>query len=148
MAVNVLLGFILPWLFCIYLIKKDMKTLLTIAPFTALVSSIINDIGVYVQWWLLVPVHLESVSTFPFNIGLYPVWGSYMIHYIKHYRMNPFFMVIAVAFLLTLIESSLMLFDRLFYGNGWNLLWTLVSYLVTYALVYGYFHVLQRTQTK
>jgi hypothetical protein len=42
-AVNVILGFIIPWIFGIILYKKDKKTLLVIAPFMSVWAYIVNE---------------------------------------------------------------------------------------------------------
>ncbi|WP_375541041.1 CBO0543 family protein [Paenibacillus tyrfis] len=127
-----------------YLIKKDIGTLLTIAPISALIALIINEIGMYRNWWYFAPIHMLSISTIPFDVGLYPISGSYMIHCIKHYRKNAFRMITIFALLLTCLECIFIFFNRVTYGNGWNIGWTFVSYEVSFALVYGYFRILSQ----
>lgn len=51
---------------------------------------------------------------------------------------GPLASVIAFAFNeATLLESGLVLVGKVDYGNGWNLSWTFVSYLLACSLTYG-----------
>jgi hypothetical protein len=77
---NIFFGFLLSWLFGIYLIKRDKHTLVTIAPTMAAIAFIFNEVGFYLGWWHLQPEKLEPLCALPFNLGLYPVLGAYMVH--------------------------------------------------------------------
>lgn len=144
MVINTFLGFILPWLFAIYLIKYDKHTLLTIAPAMSLIAFVFNNIGVYMHWWNVKPYSVETITFILFNLGLYPIWGSYMIHFIKRYRVNGFFLITLVSLLLTGLEFFFVFIDRVTYSNGWNLGYTFLSYESAYSLVYAYFRALEK----
>lgn len=64
--------------FGIYLYRENFPIILTIAPFSAVVSFLINAVGFSLEWWNLNHyMSIETVSALPLNIGLYPVLGCY-----------------------------------------------------------------------
>jgi hypothetical protein len=137
-------GFLLPWLFGIYLIKRDKHTLLTIAPASVAIAFIFNEVAFYLGWWHLQPENLELLCALPFNLGMYPIMGAYMIHIAKRFSINGLLLITIVPLLLTCLEWIYVLFGRLAYGNGWNIGWTFVSYALGYTILYGYFRMLQK----
>ncbi|MDF2714992.1 MAG: hypothetical protein K0R28_1917 [Paenibacillus sp.] len=139
MDINITLGFIIPWLFGIYLLKNDMETILSISPFASLAAFAFNEIGLHIQWWEHVPTHWGPLSTFPSNVGIFPVTACFMIHFIKRNRKKHFVIIALFTIFLTALEGLLLVFDRVTYYNGWNIGWTFSSYLITNYLVYIYF---------
>lgn len=80
MLLNIALGFVLPWIFGVYLYRKNPLIVLAIAPFSAVVSFLINAVGFALEWWNLTPyMRIETLAALPLNIGLYPVLGSWCI---------------------------------------------------------------------
>lgn len=140
MLFNFIAGFLIPWIAGIFLIKHDKKTMLIAFPAAGLISLLLNDFGVYKEWWKLSPKGMESVTTIPFNLGIYPIVAGWMLYCIlqTRFRFNAVLMIALSAALLTGGEFAMVSLGKIKYGNGWNVGWTFVSYLIALALVYGY----------
>ncbi|MDP4146614.1 MAG: CBO0543 family protein [Bacillota bacterium] len=140
MILNILIGFIIPWIFGIVLFFKDKKILLVISPFTAILAYTLNEFCFHLNFWRLIPIDmnddLTAVST---NLGLYPILGCYLIYCISKSSLNSYLIVIAFTIITTISEYIAVLFKLVKYGNGWNVGWTFVSYLIPYLLVNWYY---------
>ncbi|WP_275175823.1 hypothetical protein [Bacillus tropicus] len=70
---NIIIGFIIPWIFGIWLFKRNPKVVLLIAPIGIAVAFLINEWGVN-YFWQLKPIFKNiGLSAYPLNFGLYPV---------------------------------------------------------------------------
>ncbi|WP_334071287.1 MULTISPECIES: CBO0543 family protein [Paenibacillus] len=139
MLLNWIVGFLIPWIPGIFLVKRDKNAMLIAFPSAGLISLLFNDYGVYREWWILTPKDMESVLTIPFNLGIYPVVACLMLYCIRHTSIHPVVIVALSSALLTGMELILVCLDRLHYGKGWNVGLTYISYIVALALVYGYY---------
>jgi hypothetical protein len=143
MIINVCLGFILPWIYGIYLYRKDPKIILLTCPMAAAIASSINLFGFYFEFWNLTPIlRIEPISALPFDLGLYPVLGSCMIYSIRSSNINSTVLILIFSFLTTLMELIGVLFEKVTYSHGWNIAWTFVSYVIAYGGLYGYYRIL------
>lgn len=135
---NLSLGFIIPWLFGCYLLKNDMKTIITIGPIASLIAFAVNDLGVHIQWWSHEPSHLGSVSLFTSNVGLFPIVACFMIHFIKLHQGKYKVVIFISTVLLSALEGVSLVLNKVNYTNGWNFGWTFISYIVSLSIVYRY----------
>jgi len=55
MLINILIGFILPWILGISCFKKDKKLVLQTVPFVSVIAIVICLWGDYKKYWLLKP---------------------------------------------------------------------------------------------
>ncbi|ULL16232.1 hypothetical protein DVH26_18340 [Paenibacillus sp. H1-7] len=141
MLFNITLGFIIPWLFGIYLYKKDRKILLLIYPISVVISMFINDVGFHLKFWDFTP-HIpddETISALPLDLGLYPILGSYMIYWIRNSSLHWLLISLITMAFTTCLEYFGVVIGKVTYGNGWNILFTSGSYLLAYLLVYFYY---------
>lgn len=141
MVINIICGFMLPWVFGgLYLWKEDKFTLFLIYPLGSTLAFTINLLGLHFEWWELAPYiqEDESLSALPFILGLYPITACLLIHLINRTKINPFLLIIASASLITCLEWIYLLFGMVSYGNGWNIPFTFVSYLVPYLISFWY----------
>lgn len=72
MVLNIILGFIIPWIIAL-IIVRERKIIYYLAPFASVISFIVNDFGFY-YFWNLYPFRLVNLSVIPFNIGLFCIY--------------------------------------------------------------------------
>lgn len=146
MLINIIFGFIIPWLAAVHLVLKSPKTLLLIAPFSAAISFLINAFGFQLELWDFTPLipDDQNVSALPINIGLYPILGSYIIWTIIAHRKKTTLILFLFTVCTTILEYGGILIGKVSYGNGWNIGYTALSYLLAYSCVYIYFRFLER----
>ncbi|MFC7393515.1 CBO0543 family protein [Scopulibacillus cellulosilyticus] len=144
MIQSFLIGFVLPWIFGIWLYLKNPKVILTIAPFMSVVAFTVNQWGYYFEFWDLVPILKdETASAIPLNLGIYPVLSSLMIHLIQTKKSNPYLWIFILTIFTTFLELICLILGKVVYHNGWNIFWTFVSYLIPYWLTYLYYKLLK-----
>lgn len=146
MLANIIFGFLIPWVFGIYLFKKSPIIVLLIFPMAAIISSIINATGYKLEFWDFTPLIKddETLSALPFDIGLYPVLASYLIYWIRKNNRYTLIKIAGICLLTTAFEFVGFLCGKVVYKNNWNVGWTLLSYLIAFVLVYLYYRLLLR----
>ena len=141
MILNIILGFVVPWIICImHLYKKEEKLLLfLVAPVFSVVAYTINTFGFYFDFWEVIPFpDQKNLASLPFDLGIFPVLASYLIYFIKKIK-KPYFVVFLMTLFTTFLELIFVYFGRVIYGNYWNIYLTFFSYLFPYLFVYGYY---------
>jgi hypothetical protein len=146
MWINIIFGFIIPWLVALYLVRKSPKTLLLIYPISGLLSMAINSLGFQMRFWDFTPLipNDESVSALPLDLGLYPIIACFMIRTIMLHRNKTALILFLFVLFTTLLEYMGLLIGKVSYGNGWNIGFTFLSYLLALGCVYIYFRILER----
>lgn len=139
MILNIVLGFIIPWIFGGILYFKDKKIILIIAPFSSILAYTVNEICFHLNFWRLIPLNIDDCSSISVNLGLYPILGCYLIYYISTKHINSYLIILIFTVTTTIFEYLAFLFKLVTYGNGWNVGWTFVSYLIPYLLIYWYY---------
>lgn len=140
MILNIILGFIIPWIFGVILYFKDKKIVLIIAPFSSILAYIINELCFHLNLWRVVPVNInDDYTSMSVNLGLYSVLGCYLIYYISRKRLNSYLIILIFTIATTILEYLGLLFHLVAYGNGWNIGWTFLSYIIPYLLIYWYY---------
>jgi len=140
MTLNIVIGFIIPWIFGVTLYFKDRKTVLIIAPFSSILGYTVNEFCFHLNFWRLVPVNInDDLTSMSVNLGLYPILGCYLIYYISKKHVNPYLIIFIFTIVTTILEYLGVLFDLVSYGNGWNIGFTFLSYLIPYLLIYWYY---------
>ncbi len=144
MLLNILCGFLIPWFFGMWLYFKNSKVVLTIAPFSAATSFVVNIWGTYNNFWLFTPIlEPKTASILPADIGLFPVVACFNIHFIQKNNSHPFLLILMFSIGLTLIEMGIFYLGKVSYFNGWNFIWTFISYLIPALITYSYFCLLK-----
>lgn len=146
MTINIVIGFIIPWIFGILLIRKSPIVIYLIYPIAAIVSAFFNDIGYHLGFWDFTPKidHDETLSALPLDLGLYPITGSYMIYWIIRSNRRPWLKIACVSLFNTVLEYIAFLTGKAEYGNGWNIGWTFLSYLLALVLIFLYYKLLDK----
>ncbi|CAN7408370.1 hypothetical protein LJR153_002625 [Paenibacillus sp. LjRoot153] len=139
--INILIGFVVPWLFGIALFKKAPTLAILIFPVTAFISLLINVFGYHMKFWHFTPLieGVETISSLPFDIGFYPLTGCIAIYWIDIKKKHPLIVLILLSILLTGLEYIAYLVGKVVYSHGWTIGWTFVSYFVAFAAVYGFY---------
>lgn len=136
-------GIILPWILGAYLYCRHPLLVLTVAPFASVISFVINAAEFVLGVWNLKPfMRIETLSAYPFDLGLYPVLGCWCMILIQRFG-RIVTTLIAFALGTTPLEGFVIAIGHDSYGNVWNLAWTFVSYLVVYIAAFQYSRLLQ-----
>lgn len=148
MFLNFLLAFVIPWLLGAVLVIKQPRIVLRIAPFGATIGFLFNEIGVHFNFWRVTPLSTfdASFSTLPYNLGVYPVLASFMIYLIQYQRWNAAFGIVAFSAITTVAEWCAVMFGKVTYSSGWNIIWTFVSYAIAFSIGYLYEIVWSKTK--
>jgi len=126
--------------FGVILYFKDKKTVLIIAPFSGILAYTINEFCFHLNLWRLAPLNIkDDLTTISVNLGLYPILGCYLIYYISRKHINAYLIILIFTIVTTIFEYLGFLFNFVIYGNGWNIGWTFLSYLIPYLLIYWYY---------
>lgn len=147
MWLNIIFGFILPWLFGgIYLARKNPLVLLLLFPAGAMISSLINALGFHLKFWDFTPLipEDESISALPLDLGLYPLLGCFLIRTIITHRHKTALIFFLFVFSTTVVEYIGTLVGKVGYGHGWNIGFTFLSYCLGFGFVLLYFKLLER----
>ncbi|WP_070121397.1 CBO0543 family protein [Bacillus marinisedimentorum] len=147
MLVNITLGFALPWITAIYLIKKDLPVFLAVFPFVSMCAFVFDFLFFHAGWYIVepyMPPH-EMLPAFPFKIGIYPITGVLLIHTItSSKKKGHWYWLFLFAIVITALEGIAVHFERIHYGNNWNLFWTFAAYLFFMWLTFFYYEKLKK----
>ncbi|WP_414730932.1 CBO0543 family protein [Bacillus sp. FJAT-28004] len=139
MLINIIFGFIIPWVLASFMVRKQPILFIVISPVTIVISLLINTIGIYFGFWNFKPYFekIETISALPFDFGLYAVLGSLLIYTLskRPFRLHPVIIILIFSIITTVLEYMAFLFGFLTYGNGWNIGWTFISYSIAYLCV-------------
>lgn len=143
MIQNIIFYFILPWVVIIFILKVDFKTILLVSPLASIIAHIINIWTISYHFVELSPYHVETnLASLPMILGIVPTFSSVLIYLIKISGFSIVWIII-FTFALTFLEAINVHLDNVRYFNGWNFIWTYLSYLIGFCIVYGYYKLLK-----
>lgn len=137
MSINIIGGFIIPWLLGLWLIK-DKAFLIAFYPAAVALATTIDIVGSNFFWQFSPPLNNKSLSCLPVLIGLHPIASCLMLYLIYRKNIGPFRGILYFAGLLTFLEWVTKELGLLTYFNGWNIYWTFISYMVPLTVLYYY----------
>ncbi|OMF48734.1 CBO0543 family protein [Paenibacillus peoriae] len=137
MTLNIIIGFIVPWILGLGFIK-DKKLMFVFVPLAVALATVTDTIGFNYFWFLQPRFRNASLSALPFNLGLYPIVSCFMLYFISNKGVKAVSSVLVTSVFLTVIEWIFKEFDRVTYFNGWNIFWTFISYVVPAVVLYLY----------
>lgn len=146
MTFNIIIGFLIPWILGIYIYIKEKRLFLVIYPFGCTISYTINMVGFYFKFWGIAPYRYGVFASFPLNLGLYPIVGTYFVFLLYKRVSKPSSLLFIFLLLTTGFEYLMLILKKGIYGNGWNLFWTFVSYLVAYISAYCFYRLVRNKQ--
>ncbi|MDR5658368.1 hypothetical protein RH915_02585 [Serpentinicella sp. ANB-PHB4] len=104
MLLNTVLGFIIPWIFGVWLILKYKKLVFIIYPFSSVVSHTFNSFGFHAGYWKVTPIDYGVFSALPFDLGLFPLLGYYLIYVISKQTGSDIFLYLSLALALLFLS--------------------------------------------
>ncbi|WP_103106621.1 CBO0543 family protein [Brevibacillus reuszeri] len=142
---NILLGFVIPWIFGLWLYTVNPKLVLTMAPFSSVISFLVNHWGIYNGLWILTPIlKIKTTSTIPMDIGLFPIISCFTCYFIQKSRFHPFLWILLFSTGQTILELTAYFYGKVLYSNDWNFAGTFLSYLIPGLITYYYFCLLRK----
>ncbi|WP_018922451.1 hypothetical protein [Salsuginibacillus kocurii] len=143
MKLNILSGFLLPWLLIgSWLVRKDKQLICKMVPFGVLLSFVLNFWGDCRRYWLVYPKvkRGQFLTVMPFNLGLFPLLASLLVYCVQQSRnIGPFSWIMGFTCFTTVLEFMFVLAKRAVYGNGWDLNKTFFTYLIPFHVAYRYY---------
>lgn len=139
---NILLGFIIPWIVTLVIVK-DRKIIYITAPLASMLAFFINDFGFYF-FWNLYPFELSDLAGTPFNLGLFCTFPCTCIYICKKHNFNPYITMLIGSLLITTAEGCGVLMGRVIYFNNWNIFFSFLSYSLPLLLCYKFYELVNR----
>ncbi|MCM3791461.1 hypothetical protein M3221_24360 [Domibacillus indicus] len=141
----IIAALVIPWLIAIlHLNSKNKKLIPLIAPMTSAAAFLINELWFHFNFGEVYPFpDQKTLSALPFNIGLYPVVGCYLIFFIRR-NERPYLTVVLMSSVITLAEFIFLLMGGVTYTNGWNIFWTWIAYFAVFIFLYSFYLYLKK----
>ncbi|HEY5584530.1 MAG TPA: CBO0543 family protein [Ruminiclostridium sp.] len=133
--------FILPWTVGIIFFFKDKKIFTTIAPFAAILAFILNTIGIDLGLFYPLPVEYlkaNTVSIFA-DIGILSVLSCMFIYLVAHTKIKPIILNIVITVIATSIDWIFIATKFLEYDKGWNYLFSILMYFISFGIINLYY---------
>lgn len=147
MFFNILIAFVIPWVFGLILFHKNRKLILVIAPVSAVVAYSLNEIGFHLRLWRISPISVnDDLTSMTVNLGFFPVLACFLIYCIQKTSLKLYTLVLIFSVVNSIFEYICHMLNMVIYGNGWNIVWTFLSYIAAYLLVYWYYHEIRKEQ--
>lgn len=143
---NILLGMVIPIILGVWILRRNFTILILYYPLGVAISASINNIGFNYFWNILPNTHNQSLAALPMDLGIYPIAGCLMMYMILEKGAKPWLAILIASLSLTLIEWVAKMMGHVIYFNGWNIIWTFLSYLLPFVLAYGYSKILRYTK--
>lgn len=137
MYIQIISGFIIPWILGLWLIK-DRIFLFAFYPTAVALATTIDIIGSNYFWQFYPHMNNKSLSGLPILTGLHPLSACFMLFLIYRKNFRPLPAICLFAGLLTFLEWGAQQFGLLLYFNGWNIGLTFFSYLSPIVVLYFY----------
>jgi hypothetical protein len=133
--------FIIPWFIGIFLYFKDKQLIVTIAPFACAIGFILNTIGIDLGCFY--PLQIGNIkphtlAIFP-NVGLLTIESCIFIFMVHHSRIKLLILNLVLTTIASVIDSIFLYTNILVYKKGWNIPFTLLTYFLTFYIIYFYY---------
>ncbi|WP_209124702.1 hypothetical protein [Alkalihalobacillus sp. BA299] len=139
MLFNILLGFIIPWVILLFALRNHLKLVILFTPIGAVIAFLFNEVG-FQYFWGMKPIYKNvTLSALPINLGVFSVMACFICYFFTKRKVNPLVLILVFSLILTVIEWIVVVYEILFYFNGWNIGWTYLSYVLAFVLTYGYY---------
>ncbi|MCF6137261.1 CBO0543 family protein [Pseudalkalibacillus berkeleyi] len=145
MFVNIVFGLLVPWCAGFYLLKRDLRIFLLIAPFSIVVAFLFDVLGFHLGFWRIDPKYdIEPYAALPMYFGVYPILSGFLFYFIKRSTRSDLLWIMFFTLITTIVEFIGVAIGMVHYSNGWTIFWTFISYLLAYIVVYGYYVLLKK----
>lgn len=139
MLFHIMVGFILPWVLGFYLFRNQTMLFIIFYPMGSATSFLINEIGSTYFWKMD-----KVLALIWYDLGLYPIACCLFICGILLKKMSTLITLLVFTLGTNFLELLTVLLGKLEYQNGWNIYWSIVSYLLAYLIVYGYYKLVSK----
>ncbi|QHE50740.1 hypothetical protein [Pontibacillus sp. HMF3514] len=144
MLTNVIIGMLIPWIFCIFLFIKASKIVILMFPLGISIAFMANDWG-YNLFWVVTPTHENpSLSAMPFSIGYFPLLTCAFTYIKIRYNVGSIFLIVLFTITTTSFEFFAVSIGKVNYYGGWNIGFTFLIYLAGFIVCALYMKVLYR----
>ncbi|PRS26210.1 hypothetical protein C6W19_25695 [Bacillus sp. RJGP41] len=144
MLFHIIIGFIFPWIVGVYLFRKQKRLFIIFYPIATATSFFINEIGFNYFWEMDINYKQESLTALPYDLGLYPILGILFICAIHFKKISILITFIVFTLGTTFGELIAVLLGKLVYRHEWNVIWSGVSYIMSYSIVYLYYKIVRK----
>lgn len=134
LLLNIIIGFIIPWIFGIILFFINKKVLFNIYPIASMLAYTVTSLEIDIHLWILEPTKYYLLPAIPFCLGLFPISTCYLIHFIDRTKIRPYKLIILFTIMTTIAEGLGVFIGKIHYKNGWNIIFTFLSYLIPYII--------------
>lgn len=147
MILTTILFLVIPWIIALlHLNPKDKKLIPLMGPIASTFTFFINDLWFYFDFGEVYPFsEQKTVPALPFNLGLYPVLGCYLIFFIRK-SQRPYFTIFLISLCVTMAEYMFLSNGGVTYRNGWNILWTWIAYFASFFFGYCFYLYLKKVK--
>ncbi|WP_028784308.1 hypothetical protein [Thalassobacillus devorans] len=147
MWMNVLLGLLIPWGILIYLFMKSPLLVILMYPLGVTIAFVANDWGFDLVWEVKPIYNNPSLSAIPISLGYFPMVTSIFAYVREKTLIDIWTLILSFSLLTTFIEFLVLWSGKIHYYNGWNILWTYVTYLAGFIVVHVYVNILKKYHT-
>jgi hypothetical protein len=143
--ITILFGFIIPWIIGIIINFKDNKVITCIAPFSCAIAFILNDLGITLGYfhpsvYNYNPYLLSQIT----NIGLFTIESCILIFVKRNTRIKTMYLLVLTTIFASIIDLILFSTNMLIFGKGWNIMWSVILYFITFYIIYLYYLLLKK----
>lgn len=142
----IFLTLIIPWIIGINIYHKDKKIILVIAPFSSMLSFVLNTPGI--EYGLFYPqqvtnIRMLTLSILP-SIGSFCILPCMFIFCIRHSKLKP--IILNIIFIIVGSMSDLMFIAAGFlkYSDQWNIYFSAIGFFISYNIIYLYYLLLKK----
>ena len=143
--ITILIGFILPWIIGAVLYFKDSRVIAVISPISCAIAFILNTLGIILGYFSPqvdnINQYLISCIT---NIGLFSIEPCILIFAIRHTRIKPLYLIILATVFASIIDLILLSAALLVYQKGWNIIWSIIGFFISFYIIYLYYLLLKK----
>ncbi|UOQ44470.1 hypothetical protein MUN89_00280 [Halobacillus salinarum] len=126
----IIAGFIIPWCFGIFLYRKAPILFLTSSLFIALLSLILNQLGIQLGYWAVRPkTEIDLLDSLFLDLGYFAIAGAYFTYFIQYKNYKRIWVYLGTIFILNGLEFLALSTNRVQYCKGWNIGLTFLLYL-------------------
>jgi hypothetical protein len=146
MLFNLIIYLVVPLIFAFILYNENSRLFLIVFPLCCVIAFIINNIGITMGFWSIYPYTNSYSSNILLNIGLYPTVGTYLIYFAHKRKINALMLIGIFAIVSTIFKWIMIIMGRTVYGNGWNLYFTFITFMLSYYFGYLFYLLLVKKE--
>ncbi|WP_054637573.1 hypothetical protein [Thalassobacillus sp. C254] len=145
MLFNIFFGFVLPWIILFVLWRKFPEVIILFVPLGIAIAFVSNDWGMNIFWYTEPYIEKnESLSAFPLNLGYFPLMACLFVTAIMKYQFSRITLIVFFTIFFSAVEYIALVFGRVHYLNGWDIIFTSGIYLAGFVITSVYANLLSK----